>query len=89
MVSRASNTLAVWIGLNVGGAVFIGVWAYCVMSNDWLLGFFFGWIPASIMGVIAGVVVFGLTQGVAGLLAPQVSASKTPPSDPSAGISTH
>ena len=83
---KAGNALAVWVGLNAGGASFIGVWAYGMMSTDWVRGLLFGWIPALIIGVIAGLAAFALTRGVTGLMAPQALAPKTPPADPPAGI---
>ena len=89
MVSKAGSGIAVWFGLNAGGAVFIGVWAYAMMSNDWVTGLIFGWIPASIMGVIAGLAVFALTHVIARLVTPQRSASKAPPSDPPSEIPAH
>ncbi len=81
---KPGNAFAVWAGINAGGAAFIGVWAYGVMSSEWVRGLLFGWIPALIIGVIAGLVVFGLTRGVTGLAAQRES--KSPPGDPPSGI---
>ena len=52
--------LAGWLylaaGLLIGVVTFVGVWAYAVSSWGWLLGFAFGWLPASIIApIVAGV----------------------------------
>jgi hypothetical protein len=91
MATKSQNGLAVWFGLNAGGAAFLGVWVYSIMSNDWLLGLVFGWIPALILAVIAGLVVYAVMYGVTGLAASPVQDQSTngPPGGPATGITAH
>jgi hypothetical protein len=88
MASKSQNGLAVWCGLNAGGAAFLGVWVYSIMANDWLLGFAFGWIPALILAVVAGLAVYGILCGVTRLVMSPVQnrSADEPPSGPAAGI---
>jgi hypothetical protein len=89
MVSNDVKGVAVWIGLNAGGFVFLGVWAYGIASNDWLLGLVFGWIPALIMGVIAGLVVYGFMYGVSRLVTSSGDRSESPSAGPATGTTIH
>lgn len=41
-------------GFLTGGVVFLGCWIYAIATWGWFLGIAFGWIPAAIIGVIAG-----------------------------------
>jgi hypothetical protein len=85
MVSNDGKGVAVWVGLNAGGFVFLGVWAYGIASNDWLLGLVFGWIPAVIMGVIAGLVVYGFTHALSRLVISSGRRSESPSAGPATG----
>ena len=66
MASKNSGGVAVWSGLNAGAITFVGVWGYGVASNELWMGLVFGWVPALIMGVIAGLVVFAVAFGLSG-----------------------
>lgn len=66
MASKNYGSVAVWSGLNAGAITFVGVWGYGVASNDWWMGLLFGWVPALIMSVIAGLVVFAVAFGLSG-----------------------
>ena len=68
MGTENDRGVAVWFGLNAAGIVFLGVWVNAIASNDWLLGLAFGWIPAAIIAVIAGLIAHGFIYGVSGLL---------------------
>ena len=91
MATKSQNGLAVWFGLNAGGAAFLGVWVYSIMSNDWLLGLVFGWIPALILAVIAGLAVYGITYGMTELVTAPVKdqSADGPPGGPGTGITAH
>jgi drug/metabolite transporter (DMT)-like permease len=39
----------------VGPGAFLAVWIYCAVTYGVLLGFFLGWIPALILGLVATV----------------------------------
>lgn len=41
-------------GAITGGIVFLGCWVYAIATWGWFLGLAFGWIPAAIIGAIAG-----------------------------------
>ena len=62
--SDAEDAATKWIGrvlgVLAGAAVFLGGWFDAVSSWGWLLGLAFGWIPAAIVGAMAGVLVWGL-----------------------------
>jgi hypothetical protein len=88
MESNNSKMVAVWVGLNAGGVAFLGVWGYAVASNDWLLGLAFGWIPAVIVGVIAGLVVCGVAYGLSTLAAMHSHSSGDSTGGPTAGITS-
>lgn len=36
--------------------VFLGAWAYAIATYGWFLGLALGWIPAAIIGALAGAV---------------------------------
>jgi len=38
-----------------GPATFLAAWIYCAVNWGFLLGFFLGWIPAFILGLVVGV----------------------------------
>jgi len=88
MATKAEGVVAVWFGLNAGGAAFLGVWGYSIVSNDWPQGLIFGWIPALIMAVIAGLGVYGIMLGVSGLVTAPVTDrdGDAPPSGPATGM---
>lgn len=89
MESKDEKGVAIWSGLNAAGLVFLGVWAYGIVSNDWVLGLVFGWLPAVIMGVIAGLVVYGFTYGLRGMGASVNHRPDAPPVDPTTGMTIH
>jgi hypothetical protein len=43
-------------GFIVGGLVFLACWAYAVATYGFFLGVGLGWLPAAVIGVIAGFV---------------------------------
>lgn len=47
---------AFWTGLIIGGLTFIGVWIYCISEYDFIMGVGLGWLPALIVGCVAGAV---------------------------------
>lgn len=47
-----------WYGVGVKitfWLVFIGAWIYCIAAYGFLLGVGLGWLPAAIVGAIAGI----------------------------------
>lgn len=38
----------------VGGLVFLGAWGYAVAAYGWFLGVGLGWLPALVIGAVAG-----------------------------------
>ena len=89
MAAKSGSALAVWFGLNTGGAVFIGVWAYGIMSSGWGMGLLIGWLPALMAGVVAGLLVFGLTEATLALMRHRAAPSKAPTQGPPDGIAAH
>lgn len=51
-------------GILTGIVVFFIGWASAVASWGWLLGLAFGWVPAAIVGAIAGVLAWALAPFV-------------------------
>lgn len=50
-----------WVAAAVAVVTFLGGWVSAVGSWGWLLGIAFGWIPAAIVGLLAGAVAWALT----------------------------
>ncbi len=55
-------------GLVVGGIAFLFAWVYAIATYGFFLGLGLGWIPAAVIGLIAGllwpVVVIAIAAGV-------------------------
>ncbi len=64
MLARNDNCVEVWFGIIAGAVALLVGWAYAIADSGWLLGLAFGWISPSMIGVIAGLAVFGAMYGL-------------------------
>jgi len=48
--------------------VFLGTWIYCIATYGFLLGVGLGWLPAAIVGVIAGLLWPLIALAIAGII---------------------